>query len=177
MAVQCAHCGEELLGSVNRCFRCGQTLVAHAGPTDLPPVRRPPIADPVDAPVAAILVSDQVDDESRNVPPMRTGSPFTSPSTTLPHTLQARFQNLASVPGPRASSLAPNLAGGFSIGLGVIACVISYAFWPGGVGIALAGIGFGLWSLASHKRLLGTSGLVLSVIGFAVAVYFFSTSL
>ena len=40
MAVQCTHCGEELLGAVNRCWRCGQAFVPQAGASLAPPVRK-----------------------------------------------------------------------------------------------------------------------------------------
>lgn len=41
--VFCSHCGEELLGSVNRCWRCGRQFVAEYNPENDPPVRRSPI--------------------------------------------------------------------------------------------------------------------------------------
>ncbi len=47
MPVKCSNCGEELLGAVNRCWRCGKAFVAP--PADTPPVRRLP---PSDAPLA-----------------------------------------------------------------------------------------------------------------------------
>lgn len=43
MAVMCGQCGEELLGSVNRCWRCGAAVVSHRGNAELPPVRRAPL--------------------------------------------------------------------------------------------------------------------------------------
>lgn len=43
MAVNCANCGEELLGAVNRCWRCGTEMESRPGNTSLPPVRRAPI--------------------------------------------------------------------------------------------------------------------------------------
>ncbi len=39
MSVRCAHCGEELLGAVNRCWKCGQQFIAQPTPDGLPPVR------------------------------------------------------------------------------------------------------------------------------------------
>ena len=39
MTVRCAHCGEELLGAVNRCWKCGQQFVARPTVDGLPPVR------------------------------------------------------------------------------------------------------------------------------------------
>lgn len=43
MRVKCSKCGEELLGAVNRCWRCGTRVASRPGDTDLPPVRRAPI--------------------------------------------------------------------------------------------------------------------------------------
>jgi hypothetical protein len=48
MAVHCAHCGEELLGAVNRCWRCGTMIESHGGQQDLPPVRQTPVP-PIEA--------------------------------------------------------------------------------------------------------------------------------
>ena len=39
MAVSCAICGEELLGSVNRCWKCGNFVTSHPGDATQPPVR------------------------------------------------------------------------------------------------------------------------------------------
>lgn len=44
MAVRCSHCGEELMGSVNRCWKCGQQFTSRPGPSGMPPVRRSPVA-------------------------------------------------------------------------------------------------------------------------------------
>lgn len=43
MSVLCAQCGETLLGSVNRCWRCGREVDSRPGPVELPPVRREPV--------------------------------------------------------------------------------------------------------------------------------------
>ncbi|MFT5526168.1 MAG: hypothetical protein ACI9HK_004141 [Pirellulaceae bacterium] len=39
MAVSCAICGEELLGSVNRCWKCGNFVTSRPGDLAVPPVR------------------------------------------------------------------------------------------------------------------------------------------
>jgi hypothetical protein len=49
MAVYCSHCGEELLGAVNRCWKCGRTFSARLDPSGLPPIRRPPLTGSLDA--------------------------------------------------------------------------------------------------------------------------------
>ena len=45
MAVTCSKCGEELLGAVNRCWRCGAKFMPHHGDTGVPPVRQSPPGD------------------------------------------------------------------------------------------------------------------------------------
>lgn len=48
MAVRCSKCGEELLGPVNRCWKCGQQFSAQAETGGLPPVRYAPVNLPPD---------------------------------------------------------------------------------------------------------------------------------
>src|SRR5688572_19636598 len=48
MAVRCSKCGEELLGPVNRCWKCGQQFAAQAEAGGLPPVRYAPVNLPPD---------------------------------------------------------------------------------------------------------------------------------
>ena len=43
MAVHCSHCREELMGAVNRCWRCGQPINADSFDGELPPLRRAPL--------------------------------------------------------------------------------------------------------------------------------------
>ena len=43
MQVCCGKCGAELLGAVNRCWRCGTAVLSRPGDTRIPPVRRPPL--------------------------------------------------------------------------------------------------------------------------------------
>ena len=136
-------------------------------------MRRAPIIGPLDAPLAAILL-DEPPAAERRAAPMRKGSPFASSVSNDRLAKQARFQNLAVVAPPVRSNLAANLAGRISIALGVMAFVVGYPFWPGGLMIAAAGIGFGIWSLVSKKRYLGTTGLILSFAALAVAIYWMS---
>lgn len=43
MAVRCAKCNEQLLGAVNRCWRCGTEFASIPDPSNVPPIRRPPV--------------------------------------------------------------------------------------------------------------------------------------
>lgn len=105
MAVRCSKCGEELLGPVNRCWKCGQTFATLPDTGGLPPVRREPspVAAPVVAaapavapmaladaagieePVQAVPADSAAEPSSAPAAPrLRTGSPFSpGASTTL----------------------------------------------------------------------------------------------
>src|SRR6478672_8845126 len=54
MAVRCSKCGEELLGPVNRCWKCGQQFTAQAESGGLPPVRFTPVDLPGDVVIAEL---------------------------------------------------------------------------------------------------------------------------
>ena len=43
MPVICAKCGEELMGAVNRCWKCGQQAISTPDSAGAPPVRRSPV--------------------------------------------------------------------------------------------------------------------------------------
>lgn len=92
MAVMCANCGEELLGAVNRCWRCGQAVAAHHGDAAMPPVRRDPLPldqvqvgqeetvaaeivnPPVDEARSATSESPALADETKRFKPAETGT-------------------------------------------------------------------------------------------------------
>jgi len=82
MPVKCAQCGEELLGAVNKCWRCGQLVESHPE-VDVPPVVQPPIliTPPVITPAEGDLIAEaQLVGQPTNVAAenqnMRSGSPF-----------------------------------------------------------------------------------------------------
>lgn len=62
MSVRCSHCGEELMGAVNRCWRCGRAFAATPTVSSAPPVRREPVEGPLDLPpwIASSLVVAEV---------------------------------------------------------------------------------------------------------------------
>src|SRR5262245_20875352 len=68
MAVHCARCGEELLGAVNRCWKCGQEFRARPTVEGLPPVRDEVVAA---AAVAALSTGEAL--EARVVDDSTTG--------------------------------------------------------------------------------------------------------
>jgi hypothetical protein len=124
MAVRCSKCGEELLGPVNRCWKCGQAFATLPDAGGLPPVRREPgpVAVPVIAapqavaPAAVIAdaasIEEPVPAEAADgaaaatsapaAPRVRTGSPFSpgAATTLVQQTLNAGTTPLQSRPKP-----------------------------------------------------------------------------
>ena len=75
MSIRCAQCGEELLGAVNRCWRCGQAIEVPAD-GGVPPIVRAPV--PVRGPPSAAPLEAQLVDgpPSAAASSVRGGSPF-----------------------------------------------------------------------------------------------------
>jgi len=70
MAVHCGKCGAELMGAVNRCWKCGQQVVSRSDGSALPPVRRPPVDGPLEVPPWESLPAVIVDDQPANGAPL-----------------------------------------------------------------------------------------------------------
>src|SRR5687767_14951058 len=58
MAVKCTKCGEELLGAVNRCWKCGQSFAVHPQADGQPAVRLEAAAVGDEQPMEAIVLED-----------------------------------------------------------------------------------------------------------------------
>lgn len=78
MSVVCDKCGEELMGAVNRCWKCGTTF-AHVEADDQPPIRRAPIlaaylAPAVPQPAETIYLAETTDEVSPDQPASSRGA-------------------------------------------------------------------------------------------------------
>lgn len=199
MAVRCAVCGEDLLGAVNRCWRCGSKMEARSGETDLPPVRQAP---PPAAMLPEILPDEEIAEATmavgpsadgppnwgqpagppgpagvRPTTPRRTGSPFAAsnradaPVAGDAHRVQDRR---------RSTDRRDAAAGGSalaSLGLGTLALICSW-FTVGALFFALVGIPAGIWGLYSGRRNQAIVGLLLccaalAISGFQAVVLFY----
>src|SRR5262245_6556603 len=135
MAVHCSKCGEELLGAVNRCWKCGQT-VASSSPfaaekaIDAVVVDQPPDsgAGPFPAPVAMPLapIGAPVYGQPRRV--------------TTAELIEARKASMMAMGGTVASLV-----------LGFTGAALAY-WWPMATIIAVLGLVMGIWGLQSQKR-------------------------
>lgn len=178
MAVQCAKCGEELLGSVNRCWRCGSEFEAPAGVVDEPPVRRRPIAEPLAPPLEAILVGEdgaEVAEAAQAVQERwsRRGSPFA----------ESEEGGVATAPPPTTefSPASPAQPTNYPVSLGAVGGAtaaimlagigfVLLAFYPAiSLLLAAIGVGFGIWGLQAPRRAAALIGLILCCVAFTLS--------
>ncbi|MEO8495691.1 MAG: hypothetical protein ABI614_11515 [Planctomycetota bacterium] len=187
MAVQCAKCGEELMGAVNRCWRCGQEFVVRSTEAGLPPIRRSPvvtatgevwdaelseaIATTVGFPVLANPTGG-----SQSAKKVRRGSPFADRGTA---TLVNGELGSASREGNAALEREARYRrnGGAAAGaamtmpLGLISFIAAFLLPLAGFPLALLGLGFGVWGLSSRRRGFAVAGLLLCCLSLAVAIF------
>ena len=199
MNAQCAQCGEELLGAVNRCWRCGTDFVSPVDSAELPPVRRPPLAasaampDSHEADVSPtepdrkfpenrIAESGYPDSNFGSTAPIQVGSPFREGSQHSPDTGSARLAGggVAQPAFPARKTQYPrNLTaqGGAvaSLSLGLISLVgVSLSVWGswsplGAIVTSVLGILMGAWGAFSQFRRAAIVGLVLACFTLAVS--------
>ncbi len=201
MAVRCSKCGEELLGPVNRCWKCGQQFTARSDAGGLPPVRYAPVDLPSDVvmaelsggPVTANVQGDatveaktapEVNAPAANVPggtSVRTGSPFVRGAVMQPVTTPAFPRNplapgiSSRVPGPPGHDLLAVAGAIIAILMGIfalgIAWIQSWVTISAAVVIALVGFAMGIWGLHSKHRGWALLGILISCAGIGMATY------
>lgn len=195
MVVRCAKCGEELLGAVNRCWRCGTPVVSRPGDALLPPVRRPPINPPPDGPPGAmppagnaateVVVAALVDapvpgpadataaacgTADTPVVARRVGSPFAA-TAAMPATGQAPPPTAFPALPARYPRHSASVGGATAaLVLGILSLVASF-FTAGALVIAALGLAMGVWGLYSTRRGLAIAGIVLCCIALAMASF------
>jgi hypothetical protein len=200
MAVYCSKCGEELLGAVNRCWKCGTPFVAPPVSAEVPPVRRSPVvlgAAPAAhtaaageaSSLAAEIVGTSSTAQAANgqppgvptvsaaaMPTRRRGSPFAdSHSAGRTGPTPVTVIQPARPYRPPIDYARPSAATGGAVAsliLGILSLCGSYYIPLGALVAALLGIGMGLWGLYSERRGLAIAGLLLCCITLAVAGFF-----
>ena len=150
MPVRCSKCGEELMGSVNRCWRCG-LMFGHTTDEDArPPVRRAPVAlNATEGEVVAVAIepanrdAEQTDAESEREP------------DEVGVSLRGKI--------PWLCAYASSVIGG-------IGCLTGWFIWWS-MFPALLGIALGVLGLNSDRRDVAVTGIVLcSIALFAASV-------
>jgi hypothetical protein len=158
MAVRCSKCGEELLGAVNRCWKCGQTFALHPEIDGRPPVRAESAVGGGQA-LEAIIVE-------------QAGTLPTAPAVAV--AVQRWVQPSRASTGDlidarRAGMMA---MGGTvtSIVLGVFAATFALV-WPPAALIAVLGLAMGVWGLSSPKRNWALIGMLLCCLAIGIGTY------
>ena len=164
MAVYCANCGEELIGSVNRCWKCGQTVLSTpAG--GMPPVRTAaakPASDvgateaavpETGVPASGVVVANLVDDQEAGA----TETPVVQRSSILSG-IVARIRG---TPPAHWLAVGSVLLGAITIVLGI------FTGWA--VILAAAGLGCGVAEIGSRKKSLAIVGMLICLLGLTVS--------
>jgi hypothetical protein len=152
-AVKCSKCGEELLGAVNRCWRCGQltaAIPAHevalsAGNQQLAAV----IAEHSGSSVPADLAAGQKP----------------TPRLTTAELIEARRAGMMAMGGTVTSLV-----------LGIFSATLAF-FWPPAAIVAVLGLAMGLWGLSSPRRNLALVGMLLCCLAIGIGAYGFARNI
>jgi hypothetical protein len=171
MAVRCSKCGEELLGAVNRCWKCGQTFALHPEIDGRPPVRAEAPAD-TGQPLEAIVIDEAAQTSGAMAPltadmpkPAAPVIPVAAPRYTLPR----RATTAELVDARRAGMMA---MGGTvaSLVLGIFSLVLAVR-WPPAAMIAVLGLAMGIWGLRSPRRNWALVGMLLCCLAIGLGAY------
>ena len=196
MAVLCAKCGEELLGAINRCWRCGTEYESRSGKIDLPPLRRAPIPGPAapglpvpGGPLEAVVIEATTTDDvggspdvsqtldagtiGAQSPSMRRGSPFRAKEIGLEgdsseESALGAPPRVAKYPKNAGASVGPFLA----VTLGLLGLGLAYPIPLAGLSTAAVGLGLGVWGLYSKQRTSAIFGLLLCCGAIAFSGFF-----
>jgi hypothetical protein len=190
MPVRCTKCGEELLGAVNRCWKCGQVFAVRPEIDGRPPLRlempsasadQPLEAEVLDdaAAAAAIAAESQVfsgsgSSDMDKLRPKKTpdalGVPFApipaiAPRMTTRHTASTAER----IDAQRQAIMAMGGTVG-SLVLGVFALVIATWRVEAAV-IALLGLVMGIWGLYSPRRNWALLAMLLCCLAIGLGSY------
>jgi len=201
MVVHCGKCGAELMGAVNRCWKCGRPVTSRADASSAPPVRRPPLRGALEIPpweaLPALIVDDELPSDSSAVgsevaptgaeenslsTSKRRRSPF-APGVKLrkTSTREAAADDRPSVdPGRRDHSApleTPKPSSPIARLSALIAiCLGAASFALGDYpevawGLALVGLGFGITAILSRFSVTSVAGVVFCFAAFLWSGY------
>jgi hypothetical protein len=190
MAVRCAKCGEELLGAVNRCWKCGTMFAARPEIDGRPPVRveMPPAEAMLNAaPLDAVLLDEPpqaalTPGAAAAPPPADAPATFVAPQPYLPTPPTATVAPIPrparpvarTTPADRVEGLRKsNMAMGGTVGalvLGVFALVLSLFRFEAAL-IALLGLIMGIWGLNSPRRNWALVAMLLCCLAIGLGSY------
>jgi len=156
-AVHCSKCGEELLGAVNRCWKCGQMFALPPEMGGRPPVREAGVVAALQ-PLEAVVV-DQVAPQGE--------SPFAGGGAMSGAAPVASARIAPSRAASTAELIEARRAGMMAMGgtvtslvLGLFSAIFA-ALWPPAAIVAVLGLLMGIWGLSSPRRNLALVGMLL----------------
>lgn len=175
------------MGSVNRCWRCGQEFATRRTNGDLPPVRRRPVVDATTAIFVAELTGSELTTleanceanpgtNQRDTNVVRRGSPFGDRGTAILETIQPGRGN-SREKEQREREFRYQKSGGaaasatLTLPLGIVSFAAAFLFPIAGVLLSLVGLAFGVWGLSSRRRGLAVVGLLLCCLSLAIASF------
>ena len=164
MSVRCSKCGEELLGAVNRCWKCGNPLALRPEIDGRPPVRSQlPVnqQEPLDAivmePDAGLTAATAAGHVPIRAAAVEQQRPQRRPPTG--ELIDARRASLMAMGGTVGSLV-----------LGLFAAMLSI-LWPPAAMIAVLGLGLGIWGLNSPRRNMALVGMLLCCLAIGLGTY------
>lgn len=157
MAIRCSKCGEELLGAVNRCWRCGQAVVV-APQTPTLAVGSVPVAAGGEQAVEAVIV-ETAGGRSVPNPYVMAGQRPAPRMTTTGELIDARRAQMMAMGGTVASLV-----------LGIFGAILAM-FWPPAALVAVLGLAMGIWGLSSSRRNLALVGMLLCCLAIGIGAY------
>jgi hypothetical protein len=173
MAVRCSKCGEELLGAVNRCWKCGQSFALRPEIDGRPPVRAA-AGGAAEQPLDAVVLDDA------EAAAVATQAP-TAAATAMPplaHSVPPRsFQAAQARPVSTADLVDARRASVMALG-GMVASLVLAVFalalapfrFEAAV-VALLGLIMGIWGLYSPRRRWAFAAMLLCCLAIALGSY------
>jgi hypothetical protein len=193
MSVRCAKCGEELLGAVNRCWKCGTAFAARPEIDGRPPVMlEMPAAEagPQPAPLDAVVLDEAVGaplpgaaavgqpaEQPPPAPVVAMAQPYAPPPQPPMATVLVKPRpapRLSSTPADRVEALRQgNMAMGGTVGamvLGIFALALSLFRFEAAL-IAVMGLVMGIWGLYSPRRNWALAAMLLCCLAIGIGAY------
>ena len=167
MSVRCSKCGEELMGAVNRCWKCGQMFAQRPEIDGRPPVR----ATAADlAPVEAVVLDENQPAGGASAFGGAAAAPLVPTSPAAAQMRRLATTSTADLIDAKRTSLT---AMGGTIGslvLGLFALMLALFRFEAAL-IALLGLVLGIWGLYSNKRGLALFAMLLCCLAIGLGSY------
>ncbi|PHS11488.1 MAG: hypothetical protein COA78_09645 [Blastopirellula sp.] len=189
MATICSKCGEQLLGSVNRCWKCGTEYQAEPE-SDIPPICRGPVLreylslgnELTAEELPVVIVAEEV--EQNDIPqdsvlveetPSESDTQELAEPSATDTSIENEVSDSAISPITQPFAIEPeDTQSGLGntylwiIGLSIVAGTSSI-FTVYAIPLSLIALGFAIWKLNDHQGSLTWVCLLLAILAFAIS--------